>query len=211
MRFNFLWLAIILSGCTTVPTSIQRLDPSHTQAILVKASGIHAKVSLWERNKAWIRTYAADAVIGRNGLAKIDAKKEGDGTTPQGVFNLTRAFGYDTTLATGLNYRQVTSEDVWVDDVNSNDYNQWVQTTTATSFEKLRRDDHLYRMAAVIEYNTDTIVKGNGSAIFMHIWRKYYKPTAGCVALSERNLKRILSKLNVERKPVIILEDSHGS
>lgn len=211
MRINILWLVVILSGCSTVPLSIQHLDLTHTQAVLVKANGIHANLSLWEKHNVWIKTYAARAVIGRNGLAKIDEKREGDGKTPQGVFDLTRAFGYDATLTTGLNYRQVSSKDLWVDDVDSSDYNQWVQTTTATSYEKLRRDDHLYRMAAVIEYNTDTIVKGNGSAIFLHIWRKYYKPTAGCVALSERNLKRILSKLNVERKPVIILEDSHGS
>lgn len=221
MHIGFLWMvvikflsllftALIFSSCATVPSSLTRLDPSHTQAIVVEADGLKADITLWEKVAQWQKIYQVRGILGRSGLAKPDEKREGDGKTPQGVYALKRAFGYDKSFDTKLDYRQVTKSDLWVDDPKASDYNQWVKTTNAASFETLRREDDLYEMALVIEYNTDPVINGNGSAIFMHVWRNYYKPTAGCVALSSRNLRKILAKLNPTHKPVIILEDAHG-
>jgi L,D-peptidoglycan transpeptidase YkuD (ErfK/YbiS/YcfS/YnhG family) len=75
------------------------------------------------------------------------------------------------------------------------------------SFERLKRDDDLYKYTIVIEYNTRPIVAGDGSAIFVHVWRSAESPTAGCVALSERNVKRLLKWLDVSKQPVIVLEN----
>lgn len=209
---QFLILAIcFLSACSTIPLSLLNLDKSHSQAVLVESKGTKAIVSLWQKNGHWEKVIQSPAVIGRKGLAGAGLKKEGDGKTPQGMFEVKRAFGYDHTLATGIDYKQVNANDLWVDDVDSVDYNQWVSSTKAKSFEKLRRNDNLYRIGVVIEYNTNPIIKGAGSAIFMHIWRSYYKPTAGCVALPMRHLRKIVSKLNNDHKPVIIIGDAHGS
>ena len=73
--------------------------------------------------------------------------------------------------------------------------------------EALRRGDDLYKYAVVIEYNTDPVVPGLGSAIFMHVWRGAGQPTAGCVAMAEADLLRFLRWLDIRRNPVIIFSN----
>ena len=146
------------------------------------------------------------AVAGRNGFADAGEKKEGDGKTPSGIFPLKTTFGYAETVKTKMPYRQVLADDIWVDDVNADDYNQWgkKQETLATSYEMMKRDDDLYKYGIVIEYNTDPVIKGNGSAIFLHIWKCPGLPTAGCVAVSEENILKILDWLDPASSPLII-------
>ncbi len=207
--FNFFGL-LFLAGCAGIaPNSLQHLDPSIKQTILVQSVGTYkAVLTAWQRvNDGWYRIYKTSAVIGRNGLASFGAKKEGDGQTPSGVYPLGPAFGYAPSMKTGLDYRQATENDFWVDDVNSPQYNQWVKgKPQAVSFEHMKRDDILYSYGAIISYNLNPIVFGAGSAIFMHIWRGYNKPTAGCVALNQRHLRKILHWLDKKLQPVIILE-----
>ena len=203
-----------LVGCATcVPASVRTLDVAHQQAVHVRSHKTSAEVTLWQRQgNAWSKTYpTVSAVIGRNGLAPAGEKKEGDGRTPSGIYDLKKAFGYFVDVTTGLDYEIVHADDIWVDDAASPDYNRWVKAPTqAASFEQLKRADHLYELAAVIEYNTKPVTPGAGSAIFMHIWRRYDHPTAGCVALSERHLRRILKYLDKNKQPVIVLEEGHG-
>jgi L,D-peptidoglycan transpeptidase YkuD (ErfK/YbiS/YcfS/YnhG family) len=59
----------------------------------------------------------------------------------------------------------------------------------------------------VIEYNTDPIVPGKGSAIFMHIWRGPDSPTSGCIAMAKENFLPLLKWLNWDHNPVIILKN----
>ena len=149
------------------------------------------------------------AVIGRNGLAPIGEKREGDGRTPSGTFELRRAFGYEKGVPTGLDYRGVTEKDFWIDAPASPFYNQWVAgDIPEVSHEMLRRQDDLYKYAIVIEYNTGPVIPGMGSAIFMHVWRAANKPTAGCVAMAEIDLLRLLQWLDAHRNPVILLKGS---
>ncbi len=147
-----------------------------------------------------------DAVIGRNGFAPTGEKREGDGRTPSGIYTLKMSFGYDSSVKTKMPYRQVLADDIWVDDQNAEDYNLWVKKseTHATSYEMMRRDDNLYKYGIVIEYNTDPIIKGNGSAIFLHIWKGRGIPTAGCVAVSEESIIKIIGWLDPAASPLII-------
>ena len=69
----------------------------------------------------------------------------------------------------------------------------------------MRRDDHLYRLGVVVGYNTDPVVAGLGSAIFLHIWKGPGQPTAGCVAMAESDLERIVAWLDPAKMPQIIL------
>ncbi|OGX38309.1 MAG: hypothetical protein A3C36_02495 [Omnitrophica WOR_2 bacterium RIFCSPHIGHO2_02_FULL_52_10] len=148
------------------------------------------------------------AVLGRNGLAASGEKREGDGRTPAGIYQIKRAFGYAPRVDTRLDYRQATANDFWVDDPASAQYNQWVTgAPPAVSHEILRRDDRLYQYAVVIEYNTAPVVPGRGSAIFLHVWRGKGIPTAGCVAVSPKNMQKFLKWLDLPRNPVIILSD----
>ena len=146
-------------------------------------------------------------MIGRNGLAPAGEKKEGDGRTPSGTYPLGPAFGYASSINTGLFYRQATDIDFWVDDIHSMQYNLWVRgTPAANSFERMKRHDDLYQYGVVIGYNMHPVVPGAGSAIFMHVWRRYNSPTSGCVALNQRYLRKILRWLDRQYQPVIIME-----
>ena len=146
-------------------------------------------------------------MIGRNGIAPLGQKKEGDGRTPSGIYPLGSAFGYPVSIDTGLPYRQATDLDFWVDDTKSMQYNQWVHgTPIANSFEQMKRLDNLYQFGIVIGYNMNPIIPGAGSAIFMHVWRRYNSSTAGCVAVNQRYLRKILHWLDKQYQPVIILE-----
>ena len=216
-RYNILsFVLFFCSGCSTIPSSLQSIDHSHQQAIQVSVDArrkTHAHVTLWAfDHSTWHKIFpTVNAMIGRSGLAPVGQKKEGDGRTPAGIYDLTTAFGNASIIKTGMNYRQATANDFWVDDVNSSQYNQWVTgKPQANSYEELKRKDRLYDLALVINYNADPIVPGAGSAIFMHIWRRYDHPTAGCVALSERHLRKILRHLDQSHHPVIILEEAYG-
>ncbi len=162
--------------------------------------------TLEERNGSWCLVFpASEGLIGNKGFAAIDMKREGDGKTPSGIFSLGIAFGYEPSIGTGMVYRQATEDDFWVDDVNSEDYNRWVKgKPDAASFEKMKRDDDKYEYGVVIEYNTHPVVKGRGSAIFLHVW-KPGEATSGCVAMSEETVLAILGWLNPARKPLIIM------
>jgi L,D-peptidoglycan transpeptidase YkuD (ErfK/YbiS/YcfS/YnhG family) len=211
------WIIVCFSllafgGCAVnPPRALQGLDANTSQAIVVhpiKQNSIQANLSAWQRHgQRWDRVYFAGAVIGRKGLALPSAKKEGDGKTPFGTYPLGPAFGYASSIDTGLDYRQARSDDFWVDDPRSMQYNQWISgKPDAGSYERMRRADGLYQYGIVIGYNTHPIVPGAGSAIFLHVWRRYNSPTAGCVAVNQRSLRKILRWLNRQYQPVIILE-----
>ncbi|MDD2319912.1 MAG: L,D-transpeptidase family protein [Geobacteraceae bacterium] len=147
------------------------------------------------------------AMIGWKGLAPPGEKREGDGRTPSGLYPLEFAFGYAGAIDSKMPYRQSTENDLWVDDPNAPDYNTWVKRgqTGAASFESMKLNDHRYRVGISIGYNRSPVVKGLGSAIFLHIWLKEGATTQGCVAIEERELIRILQWLDPKKKPMILM------
>lgn len=187
-----------------------KFDQLHTeQVILVTAAnkttfkGILNVYS--KQNGQWrLQLASLPVVLGKNGLGKT---KEGDGLTPLGTYSLGTAFG-TAVKPTGLqvDYQQNTAQDYWIDDVNSTDYNQRVTEAGNPnkrwkSYEKL--DNPLYKYGMVINYNINPIVSGKGSAIFLHKWRAYNKPTDGCIALSETNLLKVLTIIDPTKSPKI--------
>jgi L,D-peptidoglycan transpeptidase YkuD (ErfK/YbiS/YcfS/YnhG family) len=81
----------------------------------------------------------------------------------------------------------------WCDDPNSMHYNKQIKLPSKFSHEKLYRKDNLYDLFLVLNYNTNPVIKNKGSAIFLHIAKKNYKPTAGCIALKKEDLRSLLS------------------
>ncbi len=155
--------------------------------------------------------------LGRNGLGwgigivaiahdkNEPIKKEGDGRAPAGVFPLTNVFGY-TLKPKGLKmpYIQATDDLICVDDVASANYNKLVfGDKSAESFEKMHREDDLYRLGVVVGHNQKGI-KGRGSCIFLHIERFGGAPTAGCTSMSYDDLKRIVQWLDMKKEPLMI-------
>ncbi|NBR05501.1 MAG: hypothetical protein EBT92_07005 [Planctomycetes bacterium] len=150
-------------------------------------------------------------VVGMNGITKPEIKKEGDGKTPAGLYRIGLGFGYGEKAETNLAYKQMTKDDLWIDDDASPDYNRMVKAPTlAKSFEFMRRDDNAYKLGAVIEYNTNPIIAGKGSAIFMHLWSGPTKPTAGCIAMSEENMTFLFRWLDKNKGPMILIETGAG-
>ncbi len=207
--------AFLFSSCASLSVHIpSKVDIYDTKQVIVVVPAGHkpftAVLTAWSvEDGKWMRKFGPwSAVIGRSGLAPAGEKREGDGRTPSGVYPAQTAFGNAPAIKTGLIYRQATAHDFWIDDIASVQYNQWVSgDVPGVSHEKMLRTDGLYNLGAVIEYNTAPIVTGNGSAIFLHIWRDHgTKPTSGCVALGERRLRKLLAWLDAQQKPLIILK-----
>jgi L,D-peptidoglycan transpeptidase YkuD (ErfK/YbiS/YcfS/YnhG family) len=207
----------ILFSCTTYGRFVKKFITHHTAQIeeseqLIFATNRDSSSSVVtihavERNNGVWQIVFPRFVgsVGEKGFAAIGEKREGDGKSPSGVFPLGIVFGYDPSVETKMPYRQATEDDFWVDDVNSEDYNKWVKGKPhAASWEKMRRDDDQYKHGVVIEYNTDPIVKGKGSAIFLHVW-KDGGPTLGCVSMPEEMVLKILGWLDPAKKPLIII------
>jgi L,D-peptidoglycan transpeptidase YkuD (ErfK/YbiS/YcfS/YnhG family) len=181
------------------------------QAILILATNQKIKsttVTLFDK-KDGVWTAQPDsfpASIGVHGFALIGEKKEGDGKTPSGVYTLSLAFGYAEKCSTKMPYRHSGTNDFWVDDMESPQYNTWVHgKPDAISFEQMRRDDILYKWGLVVDYNTGPIFPGKGSAIFLHVRTRPSAVTAGCAAFDEENILRVLKWLDPKKKPVVVM------
>ncbi len=171
------------------------------------ASSVLVTLHALERNNGvWHLVFPTfTGSIGGMGFAATDNKREGDGKSPSGIFPLGITFGYDPSVVTKMPYRQATDDDFWVDDVHSEDYNKWVKgKPNAASWEKMKRDDDQYKYGLVIEYNMHPIIKGKGSAIFLHVW-KGGESTVGCVSMPEEMVLKILGWLDPAKKPLIIM------
>jgi len=164
-------------------------------------------VALEKKGDHWIvKKNTIEAGIGKNGFALPNNKVEGDGKSPTGIFKLGKLFSYDKQTNTLLEYQQTTKDDKWIDDVNSPDYNKHVSgATDAKSYENLLLNTDVYKYCMVIEYNTNPVIKGKGSAIFFHLALKPDSFTAGCVAIKEEFMKQMINWLDPKQNPTIIM------
>ena len=231
MRFN---LGILLFQCliicqfsepaigqTPVNSSVKALHIVKRQAVLLDT--IHqllvvfnkapeqnsaVMVAIEKKNKVWRVISAPMSVgIGRKGFAAPHAKREGDQRSPTGFFRLGQLFCYDKVVNTRMPYIQTTSEDKWIDDPNSADYNRYIRgETMANSYENLKIRSDEYKYCMVINYNMNPVVKGMGSAIFLHL-SDGEKPnaSAGCVVVTQKDMEWLLKWMNPELKPSILM------
>ncbi len=130
--------------------------------------------------------------IGKNGISK--KKKEGDLCTPKGTFGLKKIF-YRSDRVTfdgsQIDSQKITKRMGWCDDVGSKYYNKLVNIQKKIKHEKLFRKDNKYDYLIVLDYNLKKIIRGKGSAIFLHL-TKNYKPTAGCIAIKKQDFEILL-------------------
>lgn len=147
-------------------------------------------------------------------------KVEGDKRTPAGIFDLdSRVFAYDvsTPVGNGFSVKKVTPYDLWVEDAKSPLYNQHLvlDHLPATEWEKsqqMKQDDPAHKIKLFIHHNSTADrdrgrpLAGKGSSIFFHIWRDNGKrATAGCTAMSEKNILEMLTLLDAKKKPMYII------
>ena len=190
------------------------LPKESRQAVVVGRNGNAPSgmaLRLYERGSdGWQQVGAAiPAAVGRNGLAPVGEKREGDGRTPSGIFPLERGFGYGP-LTTRISYIVLTPEMIWIDDPKSDRYNRLADKKDGAglSYEIMKRSDDLYKYGIVVEYNTVATVPGAGSAIFFHLWRSPLAATAGCIATAEPDMLRILAWLDPAEHPLAVIGDA---
>jgi len=145
------------------------------------------------------------AYIGRNGVAPAGAKREGDGRTPSGVYGFDFMFGVNADPGVRFPFRRITGPNiVWDDDPASPNYNEWIDSNTASAGASPEPMDNTpsYLYGAVIAYN-DARTPGLGSAIFLHV--SHASSTAGCVSLPVDELLEVLRWLDPARSPRIAI------
>ena len=134
--------------------------------------------------------------LGRGGVIEAEAKREGDGATPLGLWPIRRLLyrpDRGPGPATGLALAPIAPDDGWCDAPGDGAYNRPVKLPYPASAERMWRDDHLYDRVGVLAHNDDPPLAGLGSAIFLHLARPGYAPTEGCVALAAEDLEALLA------------------
>ena len=139
--------------------------------------------------------------LGKAGIKKKE--KEGDNVTPKGTFKITKMYYRPDKIKniTSLVKKiKIKNNMGWCDDPSSNLYNRQIKLPSKFSHEKLYRKDNLYDLILVLNYNVNPIRKNKGSAIFIHIAKKNYKKTKGCIALKKKHLIELVSKIKKNTK-----------
>jgi L,D-peptidoglycan transpeptidase YkuD (ErfK/YbiS/YcfS/YnhG family) len=147
---------------------------------------------------------ALPVALGRAGIKAN--KREGDGATPRGVFRLKRLWWRaerHARPATLLPVRPIGSDDGWCEDPSDRHYNRPVKVAPGSQADRLARKDQLYDFIIEIDHNTRPRVAGRGSAVFIHVARPGFAPTAGCVALDINALRRLLARIGPRTRIVV--------
>jgi L,D-peptidoglycan transpeptidase YkuD (ErfK/YbiS/YcfS/YnhG family) len=131
--------------------------------------------------------------VGKGG--RTGDKREGDGATPAGLLPLRRLLYRADRVAIpacALPREALAPADGWCDDPAHGDYNRQARLPHPARHEELWRADELYDLVGVLGWNDDPVERGRGSAIFLHVARRDYGPTDGCVALAKPDLLALL-------------------
>ena len=134
--------------------------------------------------------------LGKGGIKQKE--REGDFITPKGKFKLIKIYYRSDRIKkinSTLKKIKIKKNMGWCDDVSSNYYNKQIKISKKIGHEKLHRKDNLYDIIVVLNYNLNPIIKGKGSAIFLHVAKKNYNKTQGCIALKKNELLHLVSKI----------------
>lgn len=145
-----------------------------------------------------------DCCLGRSGLT--NDKKEGDGATPIGKFKLLNGFYRKDRLQkpiSKLGFSTIKQNHGWCDDPSDPNYNALITLPFEPSHEIMTREDRLYDVCIVLDYNISPAVSGLGSAIFFHQTSPEFKATEGCVAINPEDMQALLPLLSSETQMII--------
>jgi L,D-peptidoglycan transpeptidase YkuD (ErfK/YbiS/YcfS/YnhG family) len=157
-------------------------------------------------SRGWLTAGALmlPVALGRGGIKAN--KREGDGTTPRGAFRLKRLWWRaerHPRPRTLLPVRRIRPNDGWCEDPADRHYNQPVTVPENSATDRLARQDRLYDFIIEIDHNTRPRIAGRGSAVFIHVARDGFAPTAGCVALTMPALRRLIERVGPRTRLVI--------
>lgn len=143
-----------------------------------------------------------ECAVGRGGVGA--KRREGDGVTPIGRFAILSWLRRKDRWRSGFaGENGIGPRDGWCDDPGSRNYNRPVRLPTPVSAENLWREDHLYDVVGILDYNIRPRTMGRGSAVFFHLAHQNLQPTAGCVAVRARDMRQIQHRLAA--RPVLVV------
>lgn len=214
---------LILAQPSPIPDSCTQLllvlTPSYSAT-----EGFLYKFQREKQNAPWQRIDdRIPIVVGRSGLgwgSGLHAstpqghpiKQEGDGRSPAGAFALSTAFGFSAAgelAPLHFPYQQITQTLECVDDPASQYYNDLIdlkkmENADWQSSEKMHNVPVDYRLGVFVDHNTAPAKPGGGSCIFLHVWGNPVAPTAGCTAMAEAEMQKIITWLKREAKPILV-------
>ena len=162
-------------------------------------------IILKNKHTLQIKDFNFRCSVGKSGIYK--KKKEGDKKTPKGIFGIENLYYRKDRVKkpqTLLKKIEITKKMGWCDDPNdTKKYNKLVKIPIKSKFEKLYRKDNKYDLIIPIKYNFDKTINGLGSCIFLHITNNY-RPTAGCIAISQKDFLIMLKLINKKTKIKIL-------
>ncbi len=159
---------------------------------------IRVRAAAGRRSRGWLIAdgQAIPVALGRGGIRAN--KREGDGGTPRGIFRPVRLWwraDRHPRPRTVLPVRPITPADAWCENPADRHYNQPIRLTRTANGDRLTRDDHLYDFIIEIDHNNRPRIAGRGSAVFLHLARDNFGPTAGCVAMTQPTMLRLLRRI----------------
>jgi L,D-peptidoglycan transpeptidase YkuD (ErfK/YbiS/YcfS/YnhG family) len=175
--------------------ALEALSKAMPQSVLSLVR-VHPAVAGRSRGVLLAGARAIPVVLGRAGIAAD--KREGDGATPRGRFQLIRLWWRADRAPRPrglLPARRIDRALAWCESPADRRYNRPFRRSANEPGDRLWRDDRLYDLVIEISHNTRPRVAGRGSAVFIHVARPDRGPTAGCVALDAKELRRLLGRV----------------
>ncbi|HEY5104764.1 MAG TPA: L,D-transpeptidase family protein [Acidimicrobiales bacterium] len=192
-----------LAGFLPMPVAAVQRPGQVITVQAASAQSVVAVVRAWklESNGTYVQVFGP--VVADVGVHGVGPTSEGLGRTPVGVFTLTQAFGNEANNGTKLRYFRAGPNDWWDENPASRMYNQHVRSPVSPggASENLYYSGAAYAHAVVINYNTNPVIIGAGSAFFLH--DSFYAPTHGCVAVPADDLDWLMRWLTPSLHPVI--------
>ena len=149
----------------------------------------------------YYRGYKLKCAVGKSGIT--NNKKEGDLSTPKGVYKISTLYYRKDKIKQiqcKIKKKIIKKNMGWCDDIKSIKYNKEITFPYNYSAENLYRKDQKYDLLFDIGYNTKPVIKKKGSAIFLHLCNKKYKPTKGCIAILKKDFLKILPMIKKNTK-----------
>ena len=151
------------------------------------------------------KQYKVKCALGKRGIGI--KKREGDLITPTGRYKIKYILYREDRIKkiqSKLKKIPIEKNMGWCDDPNSKKYNKLISLPFNFKYEKLFKKENTYDIILVLNYNMNPIRKNKGSAIFIHVAKKNYKKTKGCVAIGKTQLLKLLKKIKINTKAKIV-------
>jgi L,D-peptidoglycan transpeptidase YkuD (ErfK/YbiS/YcfS/YnhG family) len=169
-------------------------------------TAIRVQRAAGDPSRGWLTAdgWTVPVALGRGGI--LANKREGDGGTPRGTYRPLQLWwraDRHPRPRTYLPVRPIRPEDAWCEDPRDRRYNQPIRLVRDQAGDRLTREDHLYDFIVEIDHNAGPRIAGRGSAVFLHLARTNFAPTAGCVSMTKSAMLRLLRRMGPQTKITI--------